>query len=176
MRHQQLRSSMSQQAAAANARWAEQKIPFELRFWMKVKIGTDEECWPWLAAINVKGYGHATTKDGRTITAHRLAWELYNDKQAPKGIDVAHDCHNRPCINPLHLHLATKSQNMLESAAIGRLSNQGNGKRGNLEKLTKEDILAIRASSETHVQAAKRFRVSRDNISAIRRRKSWKHI
>lgn len=45
------------------------------RFWSKVDRRGPDECWPWTAASNEKGYGRFWL-NGRTVPAHRVAYEL----------------------------------------------------------------------------------------------------
>lgn len=50
------------------------------------------------------------------------------------------------------------------------------GEKNNLAKLTEEQVREIRASGETHVEAAKRYGLSANNVYLIRTRKTWKHV
>ena len=66
-------------------------------------------CVVWTGATNGKGYGSLTV-NGRTVAAHRYAWERENGP-IPDGMEVDHKCFERSCTNPEHLRLATRSQN-----------------------------------------------------------------
>lgn len=46
------------------------------RFWNKVQIGQEAECWDWKAARQSKGYGSFGIARGRTALAHRVAYRL----------------------------------------------------------------------------------------------------
>ena len=44
-------------------------------FWDRVKVGFEDECWPWQGAITSRGYGHLH-HNGKTVGAHRMAYRL----------------------------------------------------------------------------------------------------
>jgi hypothetical protein len=68
-------------------------------------------CWIWTASLNNNGYGQIRSPTQKTmIAAHRLSYEL-NIGKIPIGFEIDHICHNKICINPSHLRLATHSQN-----------------------------------------------------------------
>lgn len=56
-------------------------------------------------------YGKVWIK-GVPKSAHRLAYELYNNVTVHDEIMVRHSCDNRKCCNPLHLSLGTNQDNM----------------------------------------------------------------
>ena len=61
------------------------------RFWNKVDIRTDDECWEWQGKLNEDGYGRFQF-DGKRHLAHRLSWLLHNT-EIPQGMCIcAHAC------------------------------------------------------------------------------------
>lgn len=83
------------------------------RFWEKVKVRGEDECWPWLAARHVQGYGAFAFTKYKIVTAHRAAWAItYNRHRLPSSkLHVMHSCDNKICVNPKHLELGTASKN-----------------------------------------------------------------
>ena len=79
----------------------------EETFWAKASKGPG--CWEWQRTINRGGYGRLSYH-GRMTLAHRLAHE-FTYGPIPEGRMVDHICHNRRCVRPDHLRLATALQN-----------------------------------------------------------------
>lgn len=98
------------------------------RFWAKVDKSAD--CWEWTASRNAGGYGQmALRQNGRIVTplAHRISYTI-SGGQIPSGQYIDHACHNRACVRPSHLRLATLKQNPENRA--GASSNSQTGVRG----------------------------------------------
>ena len=86
------------------------------RFWAKVDMTSGPEyCWDWTASLARHGYGHFAYRRGngtkRNVKAHRFAYELEYGK-VPEGLEVHHLCHNRLCVNPVHLKAVTHLENL----------------------------------------------------------------
>ena len=91
------------------------------RFWSYVdKSG---ECWEW-TGYKTGGYGRFWV-EGRRVTAHRFAYELFNAPIPDDSLVVDHRCHNRACVNPFHLRLATSKQNQEHRTGPNRNSTSG---------------------------------------------------
>lgn len=97
------------------------------RFWEKVDRA--EGCWLWTGAKS-SGYGKIQRgqRGAGYVWAHRVAWEL-TVGPIPDGLQVLHACDNPPCVNPAHLFLGTRSDNMRDAASKGRLRTQKLDKR-----------------------------------------------
>lgn len=88
-------------------------------FWKRVKVGTANECWPWLAWIQTNGYGKFCEAHSNYHLPHRYAYALKHG-EIPKGLLVCHKCDNRKCCNPDHLFLGTHKDNTQDSISKGR--------------------------------------------------------
>lgn len=166
---------MNAHQRAAFARWSKPRPSFEERFSKRVDKRGPDECWPWLGLKNTKGYG-VFWKDRKHSNAHRFAWEIANQRTIPEGMEVAHSCHSRACVNPRHLRVATHSQNMLESGAAMRLPFQRNPEKCNLSKLKAPQAIEIRASSLSVETLAKQFNVTEGTIRDIKANRTWKRL
>lgn len=93
--------------------------PLYIRFWEKVRTQPDG-CWEWQGGRARFGHGLIHTGPGARLSqAHRVSWEL-NVGPVPPGACVLHRCDNPPCVNPAHLFLGTKHDNIRDMVAKGR--------------------------------------------------------
>lgn len=81
------------------------------RFWEKVAIKGEDECWEWQASFMSSGYGNfrVSLADG-WIGAHRMAY-LLTKGEIPQGMHLDHLCKNTKCCNPKHLEVVTPDEN-----------------------------------------------------------------
>ena len=108
------------------------------RFWSKVAKGGPDECWPWQAGTDGRGYG-LFRLGAAMVRAHRLALELHLGR-AVVG-DVLHRCDAPGCCNPAHLWEGSNADNVADRHAKGRdARNQTHGMR----KLTDRQVAMLR--------------------------------
>lgn len=142
------------------------------RFWSKVDKSGD--CWEWAAGRGSFGYGRFRAL-GKTDYAHRVSYGLEYG-EIPDGMCVLHKCDNPPCVNPAHIFLGTKADNMADRDAKGRNVKGGNHGQS---KLTEEDIPRIRDMLRmgcTQADIAGWFGVHQVTISKINTGYKWSHV
>jgi hypothetical protein len=126
------------------------------------------ECLEWTKGVATSGYGVTKVGRNKVVRTHRLALEL-------EGIDidgwcVLHSCDNILCCNPKHLRVGTHKENMEDMTKRKR----------QYSKLSEEQVLDIRSryveGVTTHLDLANEFGVSRQHVSDVINRRTWKHI
>jgi hypothetical protein len=89
--------------------------PPEDRFWKRVSMGREDECWNWVGKpANQFKHGNFFM-DGKNMTAHRFAYRIATGFN-PEGMDVAHICGNMRCVNPRHLRAQRRGERILAAA------------------------------------------------------------
>jgi len=88
------------------------------------RVCPDTGCWLWLKP-KPSGYG-TKTYHGRTVLAHRWAWEHWRGP-IPDGMVVDHVCNVRNCVNIMHLELVTPSENVRRAWERGSYKNRKHG-------------------------------------------------
>lgn len=165
------------------------------RFWAKVDIRSENECWPWKTTLDYDGYGFfhvpiPTPEKYLKLQAHRIAFYL------EYGVDLGpllacHRCDNPPCCNPEHFFVGTKADNQRDAALKGRIPSGSEWARvhaGEIKPvlcgeinanaiLTTEQVLEIRSRrSEPRKHLGAEFGISWRYVQKIIDRKRWRHI
>lgn len=162
---------------------------YEQRFWSKAIA--DGSCLIWMANRNHRGYG-MVGQFGKMRIAHRVAWELANNRKIPTGMSVCHHCDNPPCVKPAHLFLGTAKDNSRDMFQKGRANppvGDRNGSRLHPErvpkgeenansKLTANDVRRIRRlyvprGRYSARQLAREYGVHHDTVEKVIHRENW---
>lgn len=149
----------------------------KLRFWSNVRTGPVDCCWTWEGPVNENGYGK-TVVHGEKEYAHRFSYSLHYgvSLEELEGQCVLHRCDNTYCVNPAHLFLGSRADNVDDKVAKDR---QRKGETVPNRLLTADDVRQIRALREQGyklTELAEQFGVHLATISDACLRKTWKHI
>lgn len=159
-------------------------------FWGRVICQErDDTCWEWQGPLNHNGYGRFYS-EGKRSQAHRVAWEL-TFGSVPESVCVCHKCDNPSCVNPAHLFLGSRADNLRDMDEKGRRSHGrahskamiGKTVRGEKHyraKLVNAQVFEIRhryaAGGVLQRELADEFGIDRSQVSHIVNMKSWRHL
>lgn len=132
---------------------------------------TESGCWIWNGARTGSGYPQMTI-GGKAQTVHRLQYRQARGP-IPAGHVVCHSCDNKLCVNPDHLFCGTQKSNMQDMKAKGRHLY---GERSPRAKLSESQVRAILADPRKLREISQQYNITMAAVSAIRKRKIWKHI
>ena len=157
----------------------------EERFWSKVNIKSNNECWNWIAGIGTHGYG-SFKYNGKNTGSNVMAWILTNG-EIKNNLWVLHSCDNKLCCNPNHLFLGTALNNNRDMFSKGRnvvalktnpkLAARGENVAG--AKLKEFQVIEIREKllkGSSELSIAKEYNVSPPTIRDIKSNRTWKHV
>lgn len=126
----------------------------EARFWAKVKILSEDQCWNWVGGsarqkrdkpYSPKNSGYGSFKFGEVkCNSHIVAFCLTHGftsipKENGKSLFVCHTCDNRLCCNPAHLYLGTSKDNVKDMVVRNRHG---------MQTLTIEQVTELRELGE----------------------------
>lgn len=140
---------------------------------------TARGCHEWTGPMHSNGYGWAWDSDRkRMVYAHRLAFEIAHGATLGRWDIVRHACDNPACVNVDHLSVGTQADNMRDKAERGRAAAI-RGESNRSARLTAPIVRDIRvrvAAGETHRAVALRYGVSQPAVTAIVKRRAWRHV
>lgn len=152
-------------------------------FWLHVEdVG---ECWMWKGNVS-RRYGRLYIA-GRTIRAHRYAWEAVYGP-VPDGLVVCHRCDQPLCVRPDHLFAATPAENNADRAAKGRSAKgdrhparmhpetRPRGEAHGMAKYTAQQIQGAKAmidAGHTLNDIARLTGINKSTLSKVKRGIQW---
>lgn len=142
-----------------NYRWGYQKtLPGKIK---KLSVGTQ-----YLQTSLSKN----SKKEHKMI--HRIVCDAFLGP-LPEGMCTRHLDGNwsNNCLS--NLAYGTYLENNLDRVSHGTMPM---GEKGGTSKLTESDVIAIRASTQSQNQLARRFGVAQSSVWAIIHRKTWAHV
>lgn len=148
------------------------------RFWSKVDIGAEADCWPWMASCINGKYGQFYIRKRVPVPASRVALALQGHVLTV-NIDACHTCDNPPCCNPAHLFAGSAHDNVVDCIQKGR-GRRSHGEEHRDAKLTAEIVASLRRADISERGAIPRLaRTYGCSESSIRKAifgRSWKHV
>lgn len=144
--------------------------PLDLdRFKAFISPEPNSGCWLWAGGTTQSGHGHFWLS-GKTVKAHRIAYELWCDDIG--GKIVCHKCDVPSCVNPDHLFLGNPADNSADMVAKGR---QAKGEQVNTAKLTKEAIEHIRAKTLSSREYCALYGINYRSVWNVQTGRTWRH-
>lgn len=141
----------------------------------EVALEPPDHCYPWPFGKDRLGYGRVFYQ-GKTRPAHRVAWELHHGIVMGVEFDACHQpmiCHDRSCINPLHIRPGTRAENMADCDIDG---TRPYGTKSGRAKLTDAQVILIHADERSYSKIAQAFGVSYDTVRSIKTGRRWRWL
>lgn len=135
--------------------------PLEERFLRRVE--KTDSCWIWKGGKYSNGYGQLLENiwgDGYT---HRWSFKHFHKQDIPDGFDIRHRCDNRICVNPEHLELGTRKQNVIDMLE----RHPGKPCNRKFDKEQVEEIKKLREEGKLYKDIAAQFNCSRRTIEKL---------
>lgn len=144
---------------------------------MKRVLKAPNGCWEWQGPRRGGKFPYGVIGGGnRSQNAHRVAFRLFKGA-IPDGMDVCHHCDNPPCVNPDHLFLGTRRENLEDMVRKGRSLKGKRSNRGVASRvLTDEQVIAIRADTRSNRAIARDYSVTSSSIFCVKHRITYSYI
>lgn len=126
---------------------------------------TASGCMEYTGCVQSNGYARATVRR-KADYAHRHVYRLAKG-EISDGLDVCHSCDNRKCINPKHLFLVTRKQNMEDAMSKGRTARGFSLPQTKLSEADRTAIAELAAQGVLYKEIATQFGIHRVRANAI---------
>ena len=130
-------------------------------------------CLLWFGCAGTDGYGIISFNSKKTST-HRLSYETFNGP-IPDGLIVRHKCDVRACINPNHLLVGTKGDNLVDAYQRNRRI-QPAGERCVFATHTAEEARKVKNLTQAGLSVKairEKTGLDRDFINKVRSGRAW---
>ncbi|ATH99502.1 Uncharacterised protein [Alcaligenes faecalis] len=129
-------------------------------------LKTATGCLEYQGCVQANGYARATIRR-KADHAHRHVYRLANRMDIPQGMDVCHSCDNRRCINPDHLFLGTRKENMQDAVSKGRQAKGFALPQTKISAYVATEITSMAKSGMAYKDIAAAFGISPQHTSHI---------
>jgi hypothetical protein len=143
----------------------------------RIEPDLNSGCHLWSGSAAKAGYGTLTWLGGSRLT-HRCAYECENGVGSADGHEVRHKCDTPTCVNPAHLLIGTRADNMQDMLDRGR-GNPPRGERHAKARLSEAEVLEARrmaADGRFVHEIAEHFGVRHNTMESAVKGWSWKHL
>lgn len=155
------------------------KRSLEGRFWAKVGVAGDDDCWEWKSAFTTRNYGFFWVGgEKRSEYAHRVSYTLAKG-EIPEGMVVMHSCDNTRCVNPKHLSVGTFKDNSQDSIKKKRAAcTKQHGSNNPYAKVSELTVQRLRivGNALTQSRLTQLTGTTRENVGQILRLQTWAHV
>ena len=134
------------------------------------RVASFDGCWIFTGSTDGNGYGQFMCA-GRMTKAHKASLWLHKGEWPWGGKTVMHSCDNRLCVNPEHLRIGTRAENM---ADMTRKNRNAFGTRVKHAKINDEIAREIFMSAEPKRKIAARLGISSGSVQRIREGVNWR--
>ncbi len=149
--------------------------------WLFELLNTPEPnsgCWLWIGAHH-QGYG--TIWDGKRQARATHISLLLHGRPIPEGMHACHRCDNPCCVNPDHIFIGTRSDNMRDMHNKGRARRtlSMKGSENPKARLTEDAVRKIRADYLRGVplqEIRREHGLASNHAWSIIRGKLWRHV
>lgn len=137
-----------------------------------VDIDHETHCWNWSGCVQSNGYGRVTYKR-KTMGAHRLSYIAFNG-EITDGLHVCHRCDNRRCVNPLHLFLGTRLENMADAKNKDRMATGDKLPQTKIHGDDLDEVMRLVNTGLSFRVIGEKFNVCQHTIGCIARKNGVK--
>lgn len=135
------------------------------------KSGGAEACWPFVGALNDRGYGIICIGHQKMRRAHRVAYEVHVGPLRDDQV-VMHLCDNPRCVNPAHLRAGTQRENMEDARAKGRAQSIAPP----TPRLSHDQVRAIREDVRPYRTIAREYGITHGYVANLKSRHSRREV
>tara|TARA_R110000851_G_scaffold29745_3_gene81596 strand:+ start:34 stop:498 length:465 start_codon:yes stop_codon:yes gene_type:complete len=134
----------------------------------RIVIAENTGCWDWALKVRPNGYARVTYLR-KSMYAHRLSFQAFNG-YIDKDLDVCHTCDNRKCVNPAHLFLGTRKENMEDAVKKGRQAKGASIPQTKIHGANLEHVLYLIRAGVKYQAIADKYQVTKSCIGYIARK------
>lgn len=139
----------------------------------------DDGCWIFTGCLDSQGYGQIGFQCVRE-RAHVISYRLHFG-EIQSGMCICHSCDVPSCVNPDHLFLGTREDNIRDMWSKGRgvpVENTQGSNNGSAT-LDENKVVEIRRLAELGIpqtEIGEKYLVDNSTIWKIVHRRTWKHV